>query len=155
METAVIPAPGQDTQAPPPAPDDRFPTLTAAQVARIALHGRRRAITRGELLVDVGDRAVPFFVVLSGGIQALRVFDGAETAIVTQSPGQFTGEGSLLTGRRAVTRLRASEDGEVLQLDRDELLSLIQNDAELRTIGSTPVGRVLSDPALTTWAGAS
>jgi len=77
---------------------------------------------------------VPFFVVLSGGIQALRVFDGAETAIVTQSPGQFTGEGSLLTGRRAVTRLRATEDGEVLQLDRDALLSLIQNDAELSEI---------------------
>jgi len=130
----VIPAPGQDTSLPPLTPDDRFPTLTAAHVARIAPHGRRRAVTRGELLVDVGDRTVPFFVVLSGGIQALRVFDGAETAIVTQSPGQFTGEGSLLTGRRAVTRLRATEDGEVLQLDRDALLSLIQNDAELSEI---------------------
>ncbi len=46
-----------------------FPTLTAAQIARISTHGYRRPITAEDLLVDVGDKAVPFFVVVSGAIQ--------------------------------------------------------------------------------------
>jgi CRP-like cAMP-binding protein len=51
-----------------------FPALTDAQVARIAARGSRRTITPGEVLVNAGDRAVPFFVVVSG---ALQVFDAA------------------------------------------------------------------------------
>ena len=49
-----------------------FPTLTSAQMARIAARGRRRPIARGEVLVEVGDHDVPFFVVVSGEVQALR-----------------------------------------------------------------------------------
>jgi thioredoxin reductase (NADPH) len=56
-----------------------FPTLTPQQISRIAAHGRRRSTARNEVLVDVGDRVVPFFVVFSGEIQAVRAFDGAET----------------------------------------------------------------------------
>src|SRR5260370_59136 len=41
-----------------------FPTLTGAQIARIAARGRRRTIARGEMLVEVGDKDVPFFVVV-------------------------------------------------------------------------------------------
>ena len=49
-----------------------FPTLTSTQIARIATLGRRRPIARGEVLVEVGDNDVPFFVVVSGEVQALR-----------------------------------------------------------------------------------
>jgi thioredoxin reductase len=35
-------------------PDRVFPTLTPAQIKRIAPHGRRRAIASGEVLVEVG-----------------------------------------------------------------------------------------------------
>src|SRR5689334_15497744 len=69
-----------------------FPTLTDAQIARIASVGRRRAITRGEVLVEVGDRVVPVFVVLSGEIQVLRPADGAETLVVVHHAHQFSGE---------------------------------------------------------------
>ena len=37
----------------------------------------------------------------------------------------------MITGRRAMGRLRASEPGEVIQLEREQLLALIQTDAEL------------------------
>ena len=111
-----------------------FPTLTAAQLARIVLHGRRRAVTRGEVLVDVGDRAVSFFVVLSGKIQILRPSEGAETLIVTHGAGQFLGEGNMITGRRALVRAYVSESGDVVELDREQLLALIQTDAELSEI---------------------
>src|ERR1700730_4405257 len=111
-----------------------FPTLTSAQIARIAARGRRRTIARGEVLVEVGDKAVPFFVVVSGEVQALRPSGAAETLIVVHGPGQFSGEANMITGRRAMGRVRASEPGEVIQLEREQLLALIQTDVELSEI---------------------
>ena len=111
-----------------------FPTLTRAQIARIAPRGRRRAIARGEVLVEVGDKDVPFFVVVSGEVQALRPAGVTEILIVAHGPGQFSGEAVMITGRRAMGRLRASEPGEVIQLEREQLLTLIQADAELSEI---------------------
>jgi thioredoxin reductase (NADPH) len=115
-------------------PERVFPTLTSKQLARIASHGRRRSTTPGEVLVEVGDRAVPFFVVVTGEIEVLRPGATAETLIVRHRAGQFSGEGNMITGRRAMSRLRISEPGEVIQLDRDQLLALIQTDAELSEI---------------------
>ena len=115
-------------------PERIFPALTAAQIARIAPHGRHRAITAGEVLVEVGQQPVPFFVVLSGEIEILRPSAATETVMITQRASQFTGEGTMLTGRRALTRIRAVEDGAVIELDRERLLGLIQTDAELSAI---------------------
>ncbi len=111
-----------------------FPALTEKQVARIATHGRRRSTTRGEVLVEVGDRAVPFFVVVTGEIEAVRPSEGADTLIVRHQSGHFSGEANMITGRRAIARLQVSEPGEVIELNRDELLALIQTDAELSEI---------------------
>jgi thioredoxin reductase (NADPH) len=115
-------------------PDRIFPTLTPAQLARIASHGRRRPTAAGEVLVEVGDRPVPFFVVLSGEVQVLRPGDTAETLIVSHRAGQFSGEANMISGRRAIARLRVSEAGEVIQLESQQLLALIQTDAELSEI---------------------
>jgi thioredoxin reductase (NADPH) len=114
--------------------DRVFPTLTRAQIARIALHGRRRAVASGEVLVEVGQRPVPFFVVLSGEMQVLRPAAGTEALIVTHRAGQFTGEATMLTGRRSLARARVSEAGDVIELDREQLFALIQTDAELSDI---------------------
>jgi thioredoxin reductase (NADPH) len=115
-------------------PERLFPTLTDKQIARIAAHGRRRAIARGEVLVEIGDRGAPFFVVVSGEVQALRPSGATEMLLVAHGPGQFSGEAVMLTGRRAMGRLRVSEPGEVIQLERDQLLALIQTDTELSEI---------------------
>jgi thioredoxin reductase (NADPH) len=114
--------------------DRLFPTLTSQQVSRIAVHGRRRPVARGEVLVDVGDRPVPFFVVLSGQVQVFRPNDQGETLIVNHHSGGFSGEANMISGRRSLGRLRVSEPGEVIQLDHEQLLALIQTDAELSEI---------------------
>jgi thioredoxin reductase (NADPH) len=112
--------------------DERlFPTLTDAQVARIAARGRRRPIDRGDVLVEIGDRTARFFVVLSGEIE---VSDSAGNLIVTHRSGQFSGEATMITGRRAMGRLRAGAAGEVIELTREQLLGLVQTDAELSQI---------------------
>jgi thioredoxin reductase (NADPH) len=111
-----------------------FPTLTSAQIARVAARGRRRPVTRDEILVQVGDKDVPFFLVTSGEVQALRPSGDAETLIVAHGPGQFSGEAVMITGRRAIGRLRVNAPGEVIELSRQQLLALIQTDAELSEI---------------------
>jgi len=110
-----------------------FPTLTPAQIARIASQGRRRRVQPGEILLDVGDQ-LRFFVVTEGKIDIVSVSGPAESLIVTLQPGQFTGEVNLLSGRRQFTRVRASEAGAVIELERERLLALVQTDSELSDI---------------------
>jgi thioredoxin reductase (NADPH) len=110
-----------------------FPTLTEAQIARIAAHGRRRQVQPGETLLDVGDQ-LRFFVVTKGKIDIFNVSGATESLIVTLTPGQFTGEVNLLAGRRGFTRIRASEVSEVIEVDREHLLEIIQADTELSDI---------------------
>jgi thioredoxin reductase (NADPH) len=111
-----------------------FPTLSAAQIARIAAHGRRRALSAGEVLVDVGDRAVPFFVLVTGQIQILQPSATGDTVIVTHGPGAFLGEANMIAGRPALVRAVVSQSGDAIELDHRQLLALVQTDSELSVI---------------------
>jgi thioredoxin reductase (NADPH) len=114
--------------------DRIFPVLTAGQIGRVASHGRHRQTTPGEVLVDIGDNEVPFFLVVTGAVHVLQVLQSTETLIVSHGSGTFTGELSLISGRPAVTRLRVADAGEVIELPRAQLLTLVQTDAELSEI---------------------
>jgi len=114
--------------------DRLFPTLTPKQVARIEAHGHHRSTTRSEVLVEVGDRSFPFFVVVTGEVEAVRPSDTGETLIVRCQPGQFSGESNVISGRPAITRLRVTKAGDLIQLTREALLALVQTDAELSEI---------------------
>jgi thioredoxin reductase (NADPH) len=114
-------------------PKHAFPTLTTAQMARMAVRGRRRPTALGEVLYDAGDRSIPLFVVVSGELQVVRSEPG-DTLIATHARSQFSGECAVVTGRSSIFRVRVSEPGEVIQLDRDQLLDLVQTDAELSEI---------------------
>src|SRR5260370_2616042 len=114
--------------------DQSFPRLTSAPSKRVATHGRTRAVRSGGVLVEQGDRTIPFFVVISGELEAVRPTSATETLISIFGAGQFTGEINTLSGRRAMARIRARQDGEVVHLDRESLLALVQTDAELREI---------------------
>jgi thioredoxin reductase (NADPH) len=81
-----------------------FPTLTPAQIRRIAPHGHMREIEYGEVLVEQGDRNVPFFVVVSGEVEIVRPSGSVETLITVHGPGQFTGEVNMLSGRLTCMR---------------------------------------------------
>ena len=108
-----------------------FPTLTPAQVERIAAHGRVRSIQAGEVLVEPGQQIVPFFVVKAGRVEIVRPSATSETLVIVYGPGQFTGEVNMLSGRPAILRVRASEAGEVIEVARERLLALVQTDSEL------------------------
>ncbi len=108
-----------------------FPTLTPAQIERIAAHGKLRAIRSGEVLIEAGARVVPFFVVTAGRVEVARPSGTSETLVAVHGPGQFTGEVNMLSGRPTLVRSRASEPGEVIELERARLLMLVQTDSEL------------------------
>jgi thioredoxin reductase (NADPH) len=108
-----------------------FPTLSAAQIARIASRGVIRPITRGEVLIEGGQTNVPFFVVKAGEIEVIRPSDMGDLLIAVVHADQFTGDISMILGRPALMRLRVSESGEVVQLTRDQMHALIQTDAEM------------------------
>jgi thioredoxin reductase (NADPH) len=111
-----------------------FPILTPAQMHRVAAQGQLRTVQPGEVLVEQGESAGRFFVVVSGELEVVGPTGDAETLIAVYGPGQFTGEVNMLSGRRALFRIRAAKPGELIELDRQHMLALVQTDAELGEI---------------------
>ena len=114
--------------------EDIFPALTQAQMRRLISHGTPRSVRAGEVLVELGDGEIPIFVVLSGELEILRPSFAQETLLRVIGPGRFTGEVNTLSGRPAFARVRARQDSEVIQIARENLVTLVQTDAELSEI---------------------
>ncbi|MFL6436269.1 MAG: FAD-dependent oxidoreductase [Terriglobales bacterium] len=111
-----------------------FPKLTPAQIRRIAAVGKQRKVESGEMLIRQGDVVVPFFVVISGEIEILQPTAHGELPITNHRAGEFTGEANMLSGRRSLACARMKQAGEVIQLDRHALQTLVQTDVELSEI---------------------
>src|SRR5438045_2108274 len=91
---------------------EMHPTLTAAQIARVAAHGRLRKVQRGEVLIEAGEPTMRFFVVIAGQVEVVRPSGSTADLVTVFHPGMFTGEVNLLSGRRGLAQIRATEAGE-------------------------------------------
>jgi len=111
--------------------DQTFPTLTPDQISRLAPHGKKVAVRKGQILSEPGDRHRKLFVILSGGIEVVRPTMSGEEPVVTLRAGGFTGEMSTLRGVGSLVRARVSEDAELLAIPDDELRTIVQTDAQL------------------------
>jgi thioredoxin reductase (NADPH) len=111
-----------------------FPKLTPEQIDRTAAYGRTRSVQPGEVLIEQGDTSVPFFVVITSEVEIVRPFGDRETLITVHGYGEFTGEVNMLSGRRSFFRARATKPGKVIELDHQEMQTLVQTDAELSDI---------------------
>jgi thioredoxin reductase (NADPH) len=111
-----------------------FPTLTAAQIARVAAHGKRRQASAGEVLVEQGDYNLPFVVVISGALELVRNTDTGEELVVVYTAGNFLGDVTMLSSRRSLMRARMRDAGEIIEIDRRSLQAVVQSDAELGDI---------------------
>jgi thioredoxin reductase (NADPH) len=111
-----------------------FPTLTQAQINRLLPHGKVRKVEAGEILFEPGDTNIPFFVLLSGSMDIIQPDLKGERLIVTHDAGHFTGEITMISGRRALVQGRVKAPGEFLELTSDALRSVIAKDAELSEI---------------------
>jgi len=115
-------------------PDEMFPALSADQQARVKAHGSIREVAAGEAVVEPNQQAARLFVVLAGKLEILQIDDQRENAIAVCGPGMFSGELSLITGRPGFVRIRAAEASQLIELDRESLLSLVQTDSELSDV---------------------
>ena len=111
-----------------------FPKLTPVQIGRIKERGHMRAVKLGEILVEQGDSNIRFFVVDSGEIEILRPSGSTETLITIHGSGEFTGEVNMLSGRRALFRARVTKPGNVIEMDRQQMMNFLQTDTEIGDI---------------------
>ncbi len=111
-----------------------FPILTAAQINRVRSGSKLRQVKKGEILFEPGDSNVPFFVLLSGNMEIVQPDLKGERTVATHGPGGFTGEMTMISGRRCLVRGRITEPGEFLELSGEGLRSLVAKDAELSEI---------------------
>src|SRR5262249_12529932 len=114
-------------------PEHVFPKLTPAQMERVAAFGRLRRVEEGEVILEMGAGG-RIFVVTAGSIETVRMVGDAEEVIVTHGVGSFTGETAVLSGQRGLARHRARQAGEVIEVDRSRLMTLVQTDSELSEI---------------------
>jgi thioredoxin reductase (NADPH) len=118
-------------------PEQLFPTLTDAEIRRVAALGKERAFEAGDVLYEPGDLSVAFFVVIHGELETVRPGDPSDQVVAVIRPGQFTGEMNTILGRRALFRTRATKSGAAIELDRAQMLALLQRGQDL---GETLVG---------------
>ena len=74
----------------------RFPTLTEAQIARIAAVSTRRPVRAGEILIEQGTETAGIFVVLSGAVEVVRPGLAGDDLVTVHTAGEFTGEVTVL-----------------------------------------------------------
>ncbi len=114
--------------------DEMFPALTKAQIARLKGIGFVRQIEPGEVLAHAGDSKLRFFVVTAGQLEVVRRQGETTQIVAVLGPGMFTGEVNLLGSRRLLNEIRTSKASGVIELDRDQLLSLVQTDSDLSDV---------------------
>ena len=113
---------------------EAFPVLTADQINRIRPASKVRKVEVGNILFEPGDSDIPFFVLLSGSLEIVQPDLRGEQLIVKHGPGEFTGEITMISGRRSLVRGRVSQAGEFLEMCSDDLRTLVARDAELSEI---------------------
>jgi thioredoxin reductase (NADPH) len=122
------------SQLPGNTPSEMFPVLTSVQQSRVLAHGKRRNVEQGEIVFELNEHITKVFVVISGQLHILQVANNHESVVAVCNPGMFTGELSVLMGRRGLVRIRAPEKSELIEIEREELQAVVEADSELSDI---------------------
>lgn len=101
---------------------------------RIRPLSKVRKVNAGEILFEPGDLDIPFFVPLSGSMEIVQPDINGERLIVNHDAGEFTGEITMISGRRGLMRGRVTAACEFLEMSGAQLQTLVARDAELSEI---------------------
>ena len=105
-------------------PFDDFADIVNQKIARAAV---RLELEKDQILIEQGATGREFYIVLSGSISVLR--NGKEINIGTA--GDLLGEYGSLGDKIRNATLIAQEPTRVLQLDRDDIVQIVQTTPEL------------------------
>lgn len=110
----------------------RFPTLSAAEIARARPFGEQRSYEPGEAIARTGEAGHGLALVLSGDVEIIGRGEGSEPQlIVTHGPGSFIGELAQLTGRPSLVDAIAVTRVVAVTLPPERLRALLVAEAEL------------------------
>jgi len=109
------------------------PNLTPKQIDRIRSVALLRSVQAGEVLYEPSQPDVPLFIVLEGNVSISRTGED-DKILAVRKANQFTGEMSVISGKRSLLKARVTGAGRVLELSRDKVLSLMAKDNELGEI---------------------
>jgi thioredoxin reductase (NADPH) len=104
------------------------PTLSAAQLAKLAGLGEERTAAVGDVLFRVGDASYPFIAVREGEV---AILDAAGNEIVRHGPSSFLGELNLLSGQTVFLTAVVTEPLRYVAVNRDVLRALLFDDGPL------------------------
>jgi len=107
-----------------------FQELTPEQIAQIAVHARRTALLKGEMLFQKGDPARGFFMVLHGQIKlALPSAKGNEKVVDIVGSRQSFGEALMFLDRPYPVFAQAVMDTALIQVPQEVIFDLLASDA--------------------------
>ena len=109
------------------------PNLSPEQIDHIRSVAQLRSVHAGEVLYEPSQPDVPLFIILEGSVSISRTGED-DKILAIRGANQFTGEMSVISGKRSLLKARVTGDGSVLELTRDKLLSLMAKDTELGEI---------------------
>jgi len=108
-----------------------FPHLTDPALDTLTAEAQKVSLQPEEIIVEEGDVADRFYVIVSGEVAVTRrSADGEEVPLATLGPGQFFGEVGLLAETRRTATVRAVDDVELLSLDWKTFQSALEQSDE-------------------------
>jgi thioredoxin reductase (NADPH) len=118
-----------------------FPKLDDHQLSLLEPLGKRRVLTRGELVFKVGQRDMGLTIVVRGEIEVFERRDGTEQILATAHERDFIGDVAMLQGTSALATARvASPQAEILEVPAAELRRAL---AELPGVSATIVNALI------------
>lgn len=94
----------------------------------------RNLYAEGERIVGQGETTRTFYLIRSGAVRiSARTPAGQEVQVAELAKGQYFGEQALLTGEPRSATVTATEDSELLELERSSFDLLLQNSPTLDT----------------------
>lgn len=105
--------------------------FTPGQVEQMKPYGAVRRHEAGAVLFREGDREVDCCVLISGQLDIFIYEKGEEKRVGWLEPGQFVGDGALLSGRAAIVEARMEHAGEVLHIPRPAFQQLLARESLL------------------------
>jgi thioredoxin reductase (NADPH) len=111
-----------------------FPRLDDQQRARLRELGTVRRVESGEVLFRDGDARYDFFVVESGAVAIVQGYGRENRVIAVHGPHRFLGELNMLTGARVYLTAVVRDPGEVIQVPRAALRTIVAEDDGLANL---------------------
>ncbi len=111
---------------------DLFADLARRDILRVLQHVYKQTFEAGEKLIEEGNTSGALFVLIRGSVEVRR--DGQQVAVL--GPGEHVGELTLTSSDPRSADVVATEDSEVLVLQRHTFLDLVRH-------GDTDLGNAL------------